>query len=670
MKRAVSGLKTFSIALRVVVLALVTTAASAESAPESARESQREAFRDAEDALQLAARNRLGAALSRASGLTDYPLYPYLERLRINRHLTIQNRDIVETFLARYDGQPVTYGLRSRWLKYLAKYGHKQAFLASYEAGMGAEITCHYLRYQLEDTPTPETLLHRVDSLWLSGKSQPKACDPLFSTWQKQGLMTPQKVLMRIEKAAKGGSIRLIPYLQRKLPDDWQYLAERWHNVRRNPAVVNRASLFPLNHPDHEADILSWGIERLAWRDPDAAIKAYYRWQRESLFSQPQLLMMHRAIALSLAIDDSPQASEWLRRADVDGADEDVKRWHLAYLLRQQRWKDVLTVIGRASTERRNDDAFIYWQARAFDKLGMPQQAGILYDRLAKERHYYGFMASARLSRPPTLDHAPVPVDDTAVERLRHHPAAQRAYEFFKMQRYLEARREWRFLMRQVSDEQIKYLAVLASEWGWHDQAIVSFARSGYWNDVERRFPLAYQPEFADAAQQFAVPQALAMAIARRESSFMQDAVSPAGATGLMQLMPNTARYVANTNVSRETLFQPNQNLLYGVQYLRYLMDKMKNNPVLVMASYNAGWQRVLEWLPQDAAIPTDIWIETIPYHETRDYVKAVLAYRYIYESQLGESSRIFESLTDAMIPAAEQLERQGSVSAVNLTPQ
>lgn len=654
-----------------VFTAMLVIPASAQNAgTETALEKQRNQFPDAETSLRAVSPRKLSGILAQFDALTQYPLYPYLQRIVLERNLSLQNRDAIAAFLAEHAGEPVTYGLRRDWLDYLSEHNHKDAFLRHYKPGLGAELTCQYLKYQINDAAEPASYLRQVDNLWLSGRSQPNACDPLFRQWQKQGLMTPDKILKRIEKAARGGTARLIPYLGRKLPDDRQYLAERWQEVRRNPGVVNRARRFPLTYPDIEAAILAWGIERLAWRDADAAIDAYYRWQPENIFDKPQLLMLHRAIALSLAIDDAPEASEWLKRADVDGADEDVKRWHLAYLLRQRQWKSVLTVIGKADMARRNDEAFIYWTARAFGELGMPDQADILFERLAGQRHYYGFMASARLARVPSLDHAPVPVDAAALGQLRHHPAARRAYEFFKMERFLEARREWRYLMRQVDSEDVKYLAVLASEWGWHDQAIVSFAQSGYWNDVERRFPLAYNPQFAQASQQFAVPQALAMAIARRESSFMHDAVSPAGATGLMQLMPTTAQYLANTSVSRKTLFQPNQNLQFGVQYLRYLMDKMHNNPVLVTASYNAGWRRVLDWLPQEEAIPTDIWIETIPYHETRDYVKAVLAYRYIYENQLGESTDLFESLAEAVIPAASDLERRTEINAVNLAPE
>jgi soluble lytic murein transglycosylase len=159
------------------------------------------------------------------------------------------------------------------------------------------------------------------------------------------------------------------------------------------------------------------------------------------------------------------------------------------------------------------------------------------------------------------------------------------------------------------------------------------------------------------------------MAIARRESSFRTDAISSVGAAGLMQLMPGTARYVAQEKVTRNALFNANDNIEYGMQYLRYLMDKLNNNPVLVSASYNAGWRKVLEWLPANEALPVDIWIENIPYKETRAYVKAVMAYQHIYDMQLGSNENIFPQLTRDMIPSAEAVSTHPVTGTLQLAP-
>lgn len=638
--------------------------------PEDKFEKERAQFLTLEKNLKSMPAHRLSILDKDIHELAHYPLYPYLLRLKLQRTMTLKNKREIEAFLEHYSSQPASYGMRYRWLNYLAAKGHESAFLDSYRTGMGAKLTCQALHYQLDKTDNPKALLTDVDALWYHGKSQPDECDPLFYQWRKNGLMTPEKVIKRIEIAAKEGNRRIIPYLKRQLPANLQYIADAWLAVTRDVGAVNYTQHFSLKNTDHESKVLTWAIEKLAWRRPEQAVKAYNTYVSKKVFSQPQLHIIRRAIALSYALDRRPEAAKWLNIADKPGARDDVKLWHVAYLLRQQRWQQVLEVIASAKPELQNEENYRYWRARALEALGNTMQATVLYQQLAQERHYYGFMASARIGTTPNLSNSPVPRDASAIARLATTPATLRALEFYRLGRRSEARREWRYLLSTLPDKQVTHAGVLAYEWGLYDQAIVSFAKSGYWDDVQRRFPLAFEDHFKHQSSMYEVPNALAMAIARRESSFRADAVSPVGAAGLMQLMPGTARYVAKKKVSQDTLFNVKDNVEFGVQYLRYLMDKLDNNPVLVSASYNAGWRKVLEWLPAEESLPVDIWIENIPYRETRHYVKAVMAYQHIYEQQLGSNKNIFPQLAQDIIPTTRAITTHPVTGDTQLAPQ
>ncbi|WP_343033420.1 transglycosylase SLT domain-containing protein [Alteromonas profundi] len=633
-------------------------------------EEERAQFLTLEKNLKSMPAHRLSLLDKDIHALAHYPLYPYLLRIKLQRTMTLKNKREIEAFLEYYSSQPASYGMRYRWLNYLAAKGHEHAFLDSYRAGMGAKLTCQALHYQLDETDNPKALLTDVDALWYHGKSQPDECDPLFYQWRKNGLMTPEKVIKRIEIAATEGNRRILPYLRRQLPDNLQYIADAWLAVTRDVGAVNYAKHFSLKNPNHESNVLTWAIEKLAWRNPEQAVKAYNTYIPKNVFSQPQLHIIRRAIALSYALDRRAEAGEWLQIADKPGARDDVKLWHVSYLLRQQQWQQVLAVIASAKPELQDEENYRYWRARALEALGNTMQATVLYQQLAQERHYYGFMASARIGTTPNLSNSPVPRDGSAIARLATTPATLRALEFYRLGRRTEARREWRYLLSTLPDEQVTHAGVLAYEWGLYDQAIVSFAKSGYWDDVQRRFPLAFEDHFKQQSSTYEVPNALAMAIARRESSFRADAVSPVGAAGLMQLMPGTARYVAKKKVSQDTLFNVKDNVEFGVQYLRYLMDKLDNNPVLVSASYNAGWRKVLEWLPADESLPVDIWIENIPYRETRHYVKAVMAYQHIYEQQLGSDKNIFPQLAQDVIPTTRAITTHPVTGDTQLAPQ
>ncbi|GMM73309.1 lytic transglycosylase Slt [Alteromonas gracilis] len=601
--------------------------------------------------------------------LAHYPLYPYLLRLKLERTMSIRTKREVKQFLEDFDGQPVSYGVRYKWLNYLAKNDYRSTFLENYRSGMGARLTCIALNYRLKEGESEKTVLHEVDALWLHGQSQPEECDPLFAKWKKAGMMTPEMVIKRIEIAAKEDNRAIISYLKRQLPSDKQYLADAWLSVTRDTSRVNKTALFPLKNTSHEAEVIVWAVEKLAWRNPDLAGKVFTRYNDKKVFSNAQQHVMRRAIALSYTLDRLPQAHYWLELADIDGASEDIKLWHISYLLRTKKWQEVVDVIDNAPASLQREENYRYWKARALEALGQTMQATVLYKELAQERHYYGFMASAHIGEIPSLVNTPAPRDTAAIASVAKTPATMRAVEFFRLDRNTEARREWYYLLAHLPDSKVTDAGILAYEWGLYDQAITSFARSGYWDDVERRFPLAFNDVFSEKSEAYSISKSLAMAIARRESSFRSDAISPVGAAGLMQLMPGTARYVAKEKVSRSELFKVNDNVEYGVQYIRYLMDKLNNNPVLVSASYNAGWRKVLEWLPANESLPVDIWIENIPYKETRAYVKAVMAYQHIYDQQLGGNENIFPQLTRDMIPSADAVSTHPVTGTLQLAP-
>lgn len=629
----------------------------------------REQYLAIEKKLRTYSRRRIDDLDGEIYALAHYPLYPYLLRLKIERTMSLKTKREIKQFLDDYSEQPVSYGLRYQWLNYLARHGYQQTFLEDYRPGMGAKLTCISLNYRLNQGENAAKVLSEVDALWLHGQSQPDECDPLFAKWKKAGLMTPDRVIQRIEIAAKEGNRSIISYLKRQLPDKLQYIADAWLAVTRDTSRVSRTALFPLKNPQKEAEVIVWAVEKLAWRKPTLAAKVYQRYEEKGILSPAQQHMAKRAIALSYTLDRLPQAHEWLEKADTDGADEDVKLWHIAHLLRTQKWQEVVAVIDSAPAHLQREENYRYWKARALEMLGQSMQATVLYQELAQERHYYGFMASAHIGEIPSLAHTPAPTNKEALANVRKTPATQRAVEFLRLERNTEARREWYYLLSHIPEDWVTDAGILAYEWGLYDQAINSFARSGYWDDVERRFPLAFNEVFSEKSQAHNISKSFAMAIARRESSFRTDAISPVGATGLMQLMPGTARYVAQEKVTRNALFQADENIDYGVQYLRYLMDKLNNNPVLVSASYNAGWRKVLEWLPANEALPVDIWIENIPYKETRAYVKAVMAYQHIYDQQLGGNENIFPQLTRDMIPSADAVSTHPQTGMLQLAP-
>jgi soluble lytic murein transglycosylase len=189
--------------------------------------------------------------------------------------------------------------------------------------------------------------------------------------------------------------------------------------------------------------------------------------------------------------------------------------------------------------------------------------------------------------------------------------------------------------------------AKLAERYGWHDRAIFTLARTGYWDDLELRFPLEHAALVKHNAELQGIDIAWVFAVMRQESAFMSNARSHAGAMGLMQLMPSTARQVAKNVLKtppprRQDLFEPDTNIALGSAYLKQMKGRLGDSAVLATAAYNAGPHRVTRWLPEET-LPADIWIELVPFKETRGYLKRVLAYTVIYEKRMGRQPKRLE---------------------------
>ncbi|MFT5546479.1 MAG: soluble lytic murein transglycosylase [Rheinheimera aquimaris] len=578
----------------------------------------------------------------------DYPLQPYLEQRRLQQFLTADER--ISAFLQQHTGTPMDWPLRKPWLLDLARRGKSQLYLANYKGSKDAELECLALRFKLaEKNADAAALWPDVSRLWVVGKSQPKACDPLFSAWRKAGQQTPELVWQRLILSAEGGDASLIPYLKTQLPAAQQYLADMYQQTRRNPAVIANSKFFALKTVQ-ERDIAAYGMKRLIWRHPDQALRVWQKFVNDPYFSAGQRLDVQRQFAIALASKGDERAAQWFDDLPPELIDSTLAHWQVSHALAQLDWPEVEKVITALPADIAKDASWQYWLARAYQQQGQEEKAKPIFQQLALQRHFYGFMAAARLGLPPSLAHAPVTVTEQELAGLQQHPAVRRAQEWLALGRLTEARREWNYL-QDSSDEQQKLVsAKLAYQLRWYERAIFSLADVGYWDDVELRFPLAFQDEISQSAAKAEIESGWAMAIARRESSFMADAASPVGARGLMQLMPATARQIAKKPVQLSQLNNPALNIDYGTDYLNYLMKRNDGNLLMATAAYNAGYSRVKQWVPKDYAMPADVWVETIPYRETRDYVKAVMAYYQIYNIRLNTPTDVFKPLTTMQI--------------------
>jgi len=596
-------------------------------------------FLDAEHAFRTGNHERYQ---SLAATLTAYPLYPYLRYEELRSQLASADDKTVEAFMVNFRDSPLSSRLRTQWLRKLAAARRWQKFSDVYEPGRGTTFECQQLT-ALQNTGRTDEAFDSVETLWLHPRSQPSECDTTFAAWRAAGRLTPDLVWRRIGLAIDAGETGLADYLKRFLPTAQRSSVDLWISLRKQPHRVTEDSLF--EKAGHRSrDIRVWAMLRLARTDVTQAELAWRRLESTAGFSNDTANQVKRQIGLSYAYRHDARALSWFKDLPESAADERVQEWRILSALRHSRWPLVLEYIERLPTDERADERWHYWWARAAEALGQAEQAKATYRQIAQQRNYYAFLAADKLMLAYRLNHQRLMFDEADIERLKQVPGVARARELHALERWVDARREWRVLLKtHKSDEQRGALAVIADAWGWHGRAIITVASTKYLNDLALRFPTPFTEHFQARAEEFALDPAWVFAVARQESAFMADARSPAGALGLMQIMPATGKDIATklkaTGFRTAKLLQPSLNVRFGTWYLRHLLNRIGDNPVLATAGYNAGPHRVDRWLPKKGELATDIWIETIPFRETRKYVRRILAYTVIYQFNLGRPS-------------------------------
>ncbi|MEI6414298.1 MAG: transglycosylase SLT domain-containing protein [Pseudomonadota bacterium] len=603
-------------------------------APESWA-SQRKAFQEAENALAQGQAERYRTL---KEGLRDYPLYPYLIFEQLRGSLATLKASDMERFQADYGDTSLASQLRRKWLKSLAISGRWTDYLKGYHPTLGVAARCEFFQALME-TGRGERLYPLLPKLWLTGKSLPGECDPVVATWRRIGGLSNDLVWQRIRLAMADKQTSLAASLGSYLvPADKPWL-DLWLMVYEEPAKILEEGRFAAQHPQREAILVS-GFKRYADKNPDQAEAVWRTLQSRYGLSGDEARDGEEALGLALVKLKSPTALESLDRLPPRPEASIYQRKRITLALTLGDWDRVIRWIEALPAKERDSDPWVYWLARALEQRKGPEAAAPMFRKLAGNRSFYGFLAADRLKLPYPINNRVVAYSREEGQAITSQPGVQRAYELRQLGRLAETRKEWRWLTRQMDRRTLSVAARLAYLWGWNDLAIATVTRAEYWDDLEIRFPLLYRAEAEREALAHGLNPAWVMAIMRQESIFALDAQSSAGARGLMQLMPTTASHVARglglKPPSSDALFMPDLNIRLGTAYLETVFNQLNRQAALATAAYNAGPHRVKSWLSELGHLPTDLWIESIPFRETRDYVMRVMQYTLIYEHRMG----------------------------------
>ena len=635
----------WTIALLVNLVWLVSPSAHAKSI-----EAQREVFKKAQSAINQGAITRYRKLRKQ---LDDYPLHGYLDYAYLKRQLYKPRVRDYQDFFNRHKDSPIADRLRRKWLRVLARQGRWKLFLEHYKNLNSTQLAC-YQALALQNIGKKAQAQQATEKLWLVGKSQPRSCDIVFKNWRAHGEATPELIWQRIRLAMHKRKPNLAKYLARFLgPSERKWVA-RWRKMYRHPARMLDHKHFRKDTP-LVREIVLHGVERLARIDANEAAKRWRTIKTRYQFSEDDKGKTQRRIALSAATQKLPEAFSLMKTVGARWADEPIQKWRIRSALQNNDWTGVLQSVDSLTETQQQKSNWQYWRARALQELGFQNESTSIYSQLSKSFSYAGLLSADKLGTKYSLNGSPLISSKEEIKEIRNIPGIARAEELYKIGKTIDARREWQFAIKNMPPRQLQLAAILASKLGWHDRAVLTIGKTNTLDDLKLRYPIVFKKQVLRHAQRNKIQPAWVYGVLRQESAYMTDARSHAGALGLMQLMPRTARSEARRLKlplrNRHAILNVDKNIRLGTAHLKRVLDINKGHHVLATASYNAGVQRVKSWLPKSNNIPADIWIETIPFKETRKYVKRVMSTMAVFEKHLQQPVTPLQKRLNAIKP-------------------
>ena len=584
------------------------------------------------------------ASIADSDALRAYILYPYLQRIRIQRALENEqaldaaDRDAA-AFLTTHGNEPVARALRQQWYASLAQRRQWERLLANYRDVNDATLRCHAL--------TARIVLERFDdvqknaiAMWSNAPGSLQACETPFEWLQSQNALTPTLIENRIRLALNAGNPAFAKQLFPLLPKETVVPLENWARLIEQPRRgIDDAIANP--HKTIEPDALFDGWTRFVRGDPGNAHRRYRELIRARRLDDKTASRYALELALALSWSRLPEALHYFEQVRVEDIDDRGAEWYARAAIWDGKWQRAAKVIDGMSDSLRQQTRWQYWAARVDEHLGHRSKALARYTALLDDDNYYAALAAARLKRKYVPRQQALTVDRSRVLALAERPAFQRARELLAVELRDEANDEWRFGYRNLDADARAQAIALAADWHWYDQAILTAADQKIFDDYALLYPHPFDAEVTAAARLTKLSVPLIYSVVRQESLYRNDALSTAGAQGLMQLRAATAELTARRwKLSQPSdLFDANANVSIGAAHLRDLVDRFDGKTAVALAAYNAGPGAAKRWLPSTPK-DIDVWIENIPYNETRTYVQRVLWHSVVFGWLLNDEAQ------------------------------
>lgn len=527
--------------------------------------------------------------------------------------------------------------LRDKWLYELARKKEWQTYVAYFQPTNDLNLTCYYeiAKYNLG---RHDEVLREFVPIWLSGESRPKSCDTLFELVLKDPQFDQNLITKRLDIALDKRNIHLARYLLKRYKTPRLADADLIVQINQNPTLITRLQPGGLN-----GYFYLFGLKRLVSLNMDKAISIWNQPKSRQVMNEAQQQEFISQIALYKAVRNHEDAGVWFGKLKTAYKTDVIKEWEIRLALKNREWRRVTYLI-KQFPDLKSQPSWQYWLARSLEKQHKMAEAREIYEPLSKLRNYYGFLASIRIKKTPSVVSETPSTDFKKL--VPYQPIIAQIESLYRGKKINDASRLLNdFISELPKDEASALVYWVEHQLHWHAKTIYLSSNDTLSDQIALRFPLAYESAVKSYAQKYAVPPEFVYAIIRQESSFREDVTSSAGAKGLMQIMPRTAHLVSKSNhiyySDPKQLYQSYKNINIGIAYLKDLAKRFSQHPVLMAAAYNAGPSQVVYWLKNHPPRDIDIWIETLPWQETRNYLKNVTAFYVVYQYRLNRKPNL-----------------------------
>ena len=611
----------------------------------------------AQDATYLSARDAVkNGQLSKVEQLypqlKQHELAPYVESWLLKPQLSSDSSEI-RAFLQKYDGERPAELLRADWIRAQAKQGN---WLLVAQQGTlmlqpDPDVQCYSLLPRVNSGDSAARDQARI--LWLTGVDSPDACQLLFDAMWANGELKASDGWLRARRQVAMNKLSMARQTLTVMRIGGNDAAGGVDAVLSKPVIYLERVGTPSDETQKE--LVTLALVRMARNEPTGAVSALKRYG--SGLDRTQLEYVWGIIGWQLGIQQSPEALDAVKRSGTVLLPDDAEAWRVRVALRAQDWSLVRKSIEAMPESMINSPEWVYWLGRAYKAQGRDGAADEQFQKIAAQPNFYGVLAAEELGGRARVPNQAKPATPDEIRAVERQPGIRRALAMYRLDLRPEAVKEWSWALRGMSDRQLLAAAEVAQRNQIIDRSISAADRTKEEHNYKLRFPTPYADKIMPHSDRQNLDKAWVYGLMRQESRFVTNAKSGVGAAGLMQVMPATGKWVANkigVKLGPGDLHDPDTNVMLGTTYMRLVLESLDNHPVLASAAYNAGPGRARKWRdikPLEGAI----YAETIPFSETRDYVKKVMSNAVFYQTIMTGTSPSLKVMLGTIAPRSSK---------------